>query len=478
MKIYFAASEAEPFAKSGGLGDVAAALPRQLARMGHDVRVVLPLYSSISHQLRKEFTYKYNFYVEMPIVHQYAGVFSYRYEGVLYYFIDNEYYFARNGLYGFLDDGERFSFYDRAILDLLLREEFYPDIIHLNDWHTGASAALFKEFYAHQPGFEKTRTIFTIHNLKYQGIFPYSVLKDYLGLGDEYFSYDKMEHFGNINFLKAGLSLADYITTVSQTYASELQYAYYSEGLHSLILHRTDSIRGIVNGIDMHYYNPETDSDIFSNYDINHIEKKKKNKVELQKLLGLQDDPDVPLLSVISRLTTQKGLDLLAFIFDELMEENVQFVLLGSGNNEIENQFLDFSHRYRGKASANIFFSESLAKKIYAAADIFLMPSRFEPCGLGQLIAMRYGTVPVVRKTGGLADTVIPYNRFTGEGTGFAFQNYNAHELLFTIKDALYYYNNHPGAWKRIITQAMERDYSWESSAEQYALLYEELSSQ
>lgn len=478
MKIYFVASEAEPFAKSGGLGDVAAALPRQLAKMGYDVRVALPLYSSISHQLRKEFKYEYNFYVEMPKVHQYAGIFTYKYQGVKYYFIDNEYYFARNGLYGFFDDGERFSFYDRAILDLLVREKFYPDIIHLNDWHTGPAAALFKEFYASQEGFEKTRTIFTIHNLKYQGIFPYSVLKDYLGLGDEYFSYDKMEHFGNINFLKAGLSLADYVTTVSQTYAAELQYAYYSEGLHSLILHRADEIRGIVNGIDIHYYNPETDPDIFKNFSVEQLDKKTKNKTELQKLLGLQEDPDVPLLSVISRLTAQKGLDLLAFIFDELMEERVQFVLLGSGDKEIEGQFLEFSHRYRGKTSANIFFSESLAKKIYAAADMFLMPSRFEPCGLGQLIAMRYATVPIVRKTGGLADTVIPYNRYTGEGTGFAFQNYNAHELLFTIKDALYYYKNDPKAWQQIMVQAMKRDYSWESSAEQYARLFEELTSE
>ncbi len=475
MKIYFAASEADPFAKSGGLGDVAAALPRQLANMGYDVRVVLPMYSNIPHQLRKEFTYKYNFYVEMPKVHQYAGVFTYEHQGVQYYFIDNEYYFARNGLYGFFDDGERFSFYNRALLDLLIREEFYPDIIHLNDWHTGAAAALFKEFYAHQPGFEKTRTIFTIHNLKYQGIFPYSVLKDYLGLGDEYFSYDKMEHFGNINFLKAGLSLADFVTTVSQTYASELQYAYYSEGLHSLILHRANDIRGIVNGIDVEHYNPATDPDIFKNYDSEHIEGKKKNKTELQKLLGLHEDPDVPLLGLISRLTPQKGLDLLAFIFDELMEENVQVVLLGSGKEEIENQFLEFSHRYRSKASANIFFSPSLAKKIYAASDIFLMPSRFEPCGLGQLIAMRYGSVPVVRKTGGLADTVVPYNRFTGEGTGFAFQNFNAHELLFTIKDALYYYHNDVTAWKSIIKQAMETDHSWKSSAEEYARLYKEL---
>lgn len=475
MKIYFAASEVEPFAKSGGLADVAAALPRQLATMGHDIRVVLPLYSSTAHQLRKQFIYQYHFYVEMPKVHQYAGVFTYEDQGVKYYFIDNEYYFARDGLYGFFDDGERFSYFSRALLDLLLREEFYPDIIHLNDWHTGPAAALFKEFYAEQEGFENTKTIFTIHNLKYQGIFPYAVLKDYLGLGDEYFSYDKMEHFGNINFLKAGLALADFVTTVSQTYASELQYAYYSEGLHSLILHRADDIRGIVNGIDVSYYDPSSDQDIFREFSIDTLEVKKKNKVELQKLLGLEEDPDAPLLAVISRLTSQKGLDLLAFIFDELIEEGVQFVLLGSGQKEIEDQFLEFAHRYRGKASANIFFSESLAKKIYAASDIFLMPSRFEPCGLGQLIAMRYGSVPVVRKTGGLADTVIPFNRYTGEGTGFAFLNYNAHELLFTIKDALYYYYNDPQNWKKIMKQAMTRDYSWESSAEQYAQLYEEL---
>ena len=274
--------------------------------------------------------------------------------------------------------------------------------------------------------------------------------------------------------MEAGITYSDFVTTVSRTYAEELRYAYYSEGLHSLLLHRSHRIRGILNGIDYDEFNPARDEEIFEKYDVSSLEKKKKNKVELQKLLGLEEDPEIPLLAVVSRLVPNKGMDLLSFIFDEMMEEKVQFVVLGTGDKEYEDRFIELSHRFKGKVSANIFFSGSLAKKIYAASDIFLMPSRFEPCGLGQMIAMRYGSIPVVRQTGGLKDSVISYNRFSGEGTGFGFQNYNAHELLFTIKDALYYYRD-PKLWHNIQRQAMQADHSWKNSASLYEKLYETL---
>lgn len=471
MKIYFATGEAVPYIKTGGLADVASALPKALAELGHDIRVVLPLYSIIPMEYRTQFTFRKHFYLRIPKMNQYVGIFEHVADGVTYYFIDNEHYFARSGVYGYFDDGERFAYFCRALLDLLCEMEFYPDIIHLNDWHTGPAAAIFQDQYAMRPEFQGTKVLFTIHNLKYQGIFPYNLLGDYLGLGDSYFTYDKLEHYGNVNFMKAGLSFSDYITTVSRTYAEELRYAYFAEGLQSLLLHRAHLMRGIVNGIDYQYYNPETDQDIFANYTASNPSNKRVNKVELQKLLGLNEDPDIPLIAMVTRLVPNKGMDLLRFIFDELMEERVQFVLLGNGDQEYEQAFKNFAQRYKGKVSSNIFFSNSLAKKVYASADLFLMPSRFEPCGLGQLIAMRYGTIPIVRETGGLKDTVVPYNRFTGVGTGFSFSNYNAHELLFTIKDALYYYRD-PEVWPRIVQQAMEADHSWNESAKQYDSLY------
>lgn len=472
MKIYFAASESDPFIKTGGLADVAQALPKNLAQLGHDVRVVIPLYSSISPEYRNQFTFLKYFYISMPKGNQYVGIFEYRLDGVMYYFIDNEYYFARGNLYGYFDDGERFAYFCRALLEILEEVNFYPDIIHLNDWHTGAAAPVFKDQFGQRQEFHHTKTIFTIHNLKYQGIFPHSILSDYLGLGDNYFTYDRMEHYGNVNFMKAGISFADYLTTVSHTYAEELRYPYFAEGLHSLLLHRAHLMRGITNGIDYDEYDPARDETIFAQYDALDAGAKATNKLELQKLLGLEEDAEVPMLSMVSRLVSNKGIDLLLFILDELMEENVQLVILGNGEEEFERAFIDLSHRYRGKVSSNVFFSGSLAKKIYAASDLFLMPSRFEPCGLGQMIAMRYGAIPVVRETGGLKDTVVPFNRFTGKGTGFSFMNYNAHELLFTIKDALYYYKNKE-LWQKLVQQAMQADHSWKESANQYVKLYE-----
>jgi starch synthase len=299
-------------------------------------------------------------------------------------------------------------------------------------------------------------------------------MKDYLGLDDSYFTYEKLEHYGSLNFMKAGIQFADVVTTVSRSYAKEITYPYFGEGLHGLLQHRKEKLVGIVNGIDYDEYNPSTDGELWVNFNSSFPERRLENKMALQKAMGLTVDQNIPMLAMVTRLVDNKGLDLLSFIFDELMEENVQFILLGSGDRAIEDQFVYFQNKYPQKVSTHILFGESLARKIYGSCDIFLMPSRFEPCGLGQLIAMRYGSIPVVRKTGGLADTVIPYNRYTGLGTGFAFDNYNAHELLFAIKDALYHYKDSQNWWK-IVKQAMEKDLSWKESAALYEELYEGL---
>lgn len=474
MKILFAASESSPYIKSGGLADVLHSLPKELARRGNDVRVVIPLYKHSSRKVQEEFNYLGSFHVEMPTSSEYAGVFSHKNDGVIYYFIDNEHYFYRENLYGQYDDGERFSFFNHAILKLMEEIGFYPDILHLNDWHVGAAAVLFKDGYSWREEFKKTKVVFTIHNLKYQGIFPYNLMKDFLGLDDSYFTLDGIEHYGSVNFMKAGIQYADAVTTVSRTYAKEISYPYFGEGLHGLLQHKQDKLTGIVNGIDYDEFNPSSDKELWVNFNSSFPQRRLKNKKALQKALGFHVDEKTPMIAMVTRLVDNKGLDLLSFIFDELMEENIQFVLLGSGDKAIENQFIHFQDKYPQKASAHIYFGESFARKIYGSSDIFLMPSRFEPCGLGQLMAMRYGSIPVVRKTGGLADTVIPYNRYTGEGTGFAFENYNAHELLFAIKDAIYHYNA-PESWWNIVKQAMEKDFSWKESASLYEELYEKL---
>lgn len=474
MRILFAASEATPFIKSGGLADVAHDLPKQLALLGHEVAVVLPLYSRINPSLREEFSFLGSFRVVMPVYDEYAGIFRKELEGVTYYFLDNEHYFHRDGLYGYYDDGERFAFFSHAILRLIEELAYYPDVLHLNDWHTGPAAVLFRDRYSWKEIFKKTKVVFTIHNLKYQGIFPFSLLVDYLGLDESYFHYDKLEHYGSVNFMKAGIRYANMVTTVSRTYAKEITYPYYGEGLHSLLQHRHAKLKGIVNGIDYEDYNPATDKDLWVNFNASFPKRRLENKKKLQEELGLEIGEEIPMLSMVSRIVDNKGFDLLLFIFDELMEQKIQFVLLGNGEPQIEAKMRALQDRYPDRVRINLFFSEKLARQIYGSADLFLMPSRFEPCGLGQLIAMRYGNVPVVRKTGGLADTVEPYNRYTGVGRGFAFENYNAHELLFSIKDALYHYQD-PEIWWKIVTQAMERDSSWKESAAQYVDLYEQL---
>ncbi len=475
MKILFATAEAVPFAKTGGLGDVAHALPKALAALGHEVGVIMPYYRDIPENLKQDLVFLRHFEVALSWRKQYVGVFTRTLDGVAYYFIDNEYYFNREGFYGYFDDGERFSYFNKAVVAWVMDLDEKPDVLHCNDWHTGM-IPLFVHQKSHQGGpLEKVRTLFTIHNLKYQGIFPHHVMGDILGLEDGYFTYDQVEFEGNVNFLKAGVVFADHVTTVSPTYAEEIKTPYYGEGLDPLMRHVQHKLTGIVNGIDTGLFNPSRDKALFSNYSYQSLDKRGVNKAYLQRLLHLKEDPDIPLLAMVTRLVDAKGLDLLFHIFDELMQEEIQLVVLGTGDRVYEDRLRAYSSYYSDKFSANIFFDHQLSQRIYAAADLFLMPSRYEPCGIGQLIAMRYGALPVVRKTGGLRDTVEPYNKFTKEGTGFAFLNYNAHELLFTIKGALEVYRTEPGVWRTLVGRGMKKRLSWKASAQKYIDLYQSL---
>ncbi len=468
-KVLYAAFEAVPFIKSGGLADVAFSLPRELRKLGVDIRVALPKYSQIPQEFKEEMTFLKSFEVKVGWRNQYCGIEYLEYRGIPFYFIDNEYYFKRDGAYSsYYDDGERYSFFCRAILEMIGHLNLKMDIIHCNDWHTGMISPLLKAHYNH---YGDIKTIFTIHNLRYQGVFPREILGDLLNLGMEYYHSDALEFHGGVSFLKGGIKYSDIVTTVSKTYAQEIQYEYYGEKLEGLIRSRREDLYGIINGIDYDLYNPSRDEHIFLEYDVNSFENKQENKIGLQRLLNLPQRKDVPLIGMVSRLAHMKGLDLLLHIFDELLNEDIQMVILGTGEPYFESRLRDYSYRYKDKISTQILFDESLAHKIYAASDMFLMPSKFEPCGLSQLIALRYGALPIVRETGGLKDTVISYNEYTHEGNGFSFANYNAHDMLFTIKRALSFYED-KALWRKIVSNAMEGNYSWKKSAEIYKELY------
>ncbi|OPL08611.1 MAG: glycogen synthase [delta proteobacterium ML8_F1] len=475
MKILFATAEAVPFAKTGGLGDVAYALPKALKALGHEVGVIMPYYRDIPQALKQDMVFTRHFDIDLSWRSQYVGIFTQTIEGIDFYFVDNEYYFKRDGFYGYFDDGERFSYFSKAVVEWVKDLGEKPEIIHCNDWHTGM-IPLFVDRERHEGGrLEGVRTLFTIHNLKYQGIFPHQMMGDILGLEDEYFTYDQVEFEGNVNFLKAGVVFADHVTTVSPTYAEEIKTPYYGEGLDPLMRHVEDKLTGIVNGIDIGLFNPSRDRHLFVNYSYRSLEKRPENKRYLQRLLHLKEDKDIPLLAMVTRLVDAKGLDLLLHIFDELMQEEVQLVILGTGDKVYEDRLRAYNSYYSDKFSANVFFDHELSQRIYGAADLFLMPSKYEPCGIGQLIAMRYGALPVVRKTGGLKDTVEPYNKFTREGTGFAFLNYNAHELLFTIKGAVEVYREEREVWETLVQRSMKKRLSWKASALKYVALYESL---
>ncbi|RKD31968.1 glycogen synthase GlgA [Thermohalobacter berrensis] len=474
LKILYAASEVAPFVKTGGLADVAYSLPKALRKIGIDVRVILPKYSQIPEEIKNKMKFITKFDVPVGQKNEYCGILHLEYEGVPYYFIDNEYYFKRDGLYGYYDDGERFTFLNRAILESIRHIDFNPDIIHCNDWHTAMVSVLLNAHYRWDHKYSDIKTVFTIHNLKYQGIFPQEVLTGLLNLGMEYFNPEALEFYGNINFMKGGINYSDAVTTVSKTYAKEIQTPEYGQQLDGLLRKLNYKLCGILNGIDYEMYNPKKDKEIYVKYSVDSIDKKVENKLKLQKELGLPRRKDVPVIGMVSRLAHMKGIDLLIQVLDEILALDVQLVILGTGEPYYESILREYSHRYPDKLSANILFNNTLAKKIYAASDMFLMPSLFEPCGLGQMISLRYGTLPIVRETGGLNDTVQPYNEFTDEGNGFSFTNYNAYDMLYTIKRAVKFYDDKK-AWNKLVKRAMEGDYSWKNSAKEYEKLYKQL---
>lgn len=475
MKVLYVASEAVPFIKTGGLADVAGSLPKELAKMGVDARVILPKYSKIAEQYKAKMKHVGHIFVPVAWRHKYAGVDMIEQDGVTYYFVDNEDYFKREGLYGYGDDAERFSFFSRAVLNLLPLLDFFPDVINSNDWHAALVNVFLKLEHNGDERYANIKTVFSIHNLKYQGMFGKNVMPDVLGLDWKYFNNGDLEFNDAVNFMKGGIVYADVVSTVSRTYAQEIQYPYFGENLDGLLRTRGNDIAGIVNGIDYDVYNPETDKNLYVNYGSATMANKNENKVKLQEELGLPVNRNVPMIGLVSRLVAAKGLDLMVRVMDELLQsEDCQFVLLGTGDKQYEDWFRGLQWRYPTKVSANIRFSNELAQRIYAGSDMFLMPSEYEPCGLGQLIALRYGTVPIVRATGGLKDTVVSFNKYTNEGNGYSFDNINAHDMLFTIKTALSDYSDQ-NIWYHVTKNAVESDFSWQKSAKEYLDLYERL---
>lgn len=473
MKVLFAGSEAAPFVKTGGLGDVAGSLPAVLREKGIDVRVIMPLYRFIPQEYKDKMKYIDHIYIDMSWRKQYAGVFELEYNGCIYYFVDNEFYFGGDKPYDFIHlDCEKFIFFSKALLSLLPTLNFRPDVINCNDWHTGA-VPVFLDTFRDNPFFREIKTVMTIHNLYVQGRWDFDGIKDAMGISDYYFTSDKLEYYKDANLLKGGIVYANLISTVSETYANEITTPEYGEGLNSLLYARRNDIVGIVNGISYTEWDPSSDKLIYQNYTNKTVHKKKTaNKLKLQEELGLPVDGDKLMIGIVSRLTDQKGFELVAYKIEELCEGGAQVVVLGTGDEKYENLFRHYAWKYPDRFSAQIYFSNEMSHKIYAACDAFLMPSRFEPCGLSQLISMRYGTLPIVRETGGLKDTVTPYNEYTGEGTGFSFANYNADEMMNTIRYAMDIYYNRRNEWNKIIDSAMIADYSWNVSADKYINMY------
>ncbi len=476
MRVLFVASEAAPFIKSGGLGDVAGALPKALAKRGTDVRVVIPKYKLINSEMKTKIRFNKWFTVKVGWRERFCGVWECFYKGVTYYLLDNEYYFNRDGLYGYYDDGERFAFFDRAVLDMLRQIDWQPDLIHCNDWQTGMLPVLLKFQYKKNDSFYwNMKTIFSIHNIAFQGVFDPKVLPELFGFSMELYENTALQFDDGVSYMKGALYYSDIIATVSNTYAGEIQTKFYGERLDAVLRDRSYALRGIVNGIDFDEYNPKTDKYICQHYDANSARKKVNNKLALQKELGLEVNENIPMIGMVTRLTKQKGLDLVKYMAERMLRENnVQLVILGTGDSHYEDYFKWLDYAYGNKVSANIKFDNGLASRIYAGSDMFLMPSLFEPCGLGQLIALRYGTVPIVRETGGLKDTVQPYNQYTGEGNGFSFANFNGEELYNTVKFALWVYGDKI-QWRKLIKQAMLCDNSWTKSADTYLSMYREL---
>ncbi|MBE5922289.1 MAG: glycogen synthase GlgA [Lachnospiraceae bacterium] len=476
-KILFASSECVPFIKTGGLADVAGSLPKCFNKDEYDVRVILPKYECMAEKWKEQMQYVTHFYMDISWRSQYVGILQMQYEGIQFYFIDNEYYFNGPKPYaGGKWDLEKFAFFSRAVLSALPVIGFQPDVIHCHDWQTGLIPVYLKDSFHGSEFFRDMKSVMTIHNLKFQGVWDVKTIQDFSGLSDYYFTSDKLRDYDSGNYLKGGIVYADAVTTVSSTYAEEIKTPFYGEGLDGLMRARSNALSGIVNGIDYDDYNPSTDKNLEHNYDVENFRKeKKKNKVALQKELGLEVDDKKMMIGIVSRLTDQKGFDLIECVMDQICSDNIQLVILGTGDAKYENMFRHYDWKYEKSVSANIFYSDALSHKIYGACDAFLMPSLFEPCGLSQLMSLRYGTLPIVRETGGLKDTVEPYNEYEKTGTGFSFANYNAHEMLNTIRYAEKTYYEHKRDWNKMVERAMTADFSWGTSARKYEELYDGL---
>lgn len=477
-RILFAASESVPFIKTGGLADVVGSLPKNFNTEEFDVRVILPKYACMKGEWKDKLEYITNFYIDYNWKSRYVGIFRLILDGVTFYFVDNEEYFSGPTPYSSdpIWDIERFGFFSKAVLCILPVVDFRPDVIHCHDWQAGLVPVYLDHFRFDNDYYRGIRTVMTIHNLKFQGVWGTKDVQMITGLPDYYFAPDKLEAYKDANLLKGGIVYADKVTTVSNSYAGEIQMPFYGEGLDGLMRARNNCLSGIVNGIDYDEYNPETDCHIPYHYNLETFRKQKvKNKTALQEELGLPKNPKAMMIGMVSRLTDQKGFDLVAYVMDELCQDEVQFVVLGTGDARYENMFRHFAWKYPDKVSANIYYSEAMSHKVYAACDAFLMPSLFEPCGLSQLMSLRFGTLPIVRETGGLRDTVEPFNEYEKTGTGFSFSNYNAHEMMHTVRYAEHVYYDKKRDWNKLVERAMTKDFSWKTSAKQYEKLYNEL---
>lgn len=470
MKVLYATSEAYPFAMSGGLADVAGALPKALRKRLIGCRVVMPLYECVSDEMRANMRFITSITVPVSWRRQYCGIFEAKYGGVIYYLLDNQYYFKREGLYGYYDDAERFAFFSRAVIEMLQYIDFTPDIIHCNDWQTALVPVFLDTLYRNVDRYKNIRTVFTIHNIQYQGKYGDELVEDVLGLPAD--TSHLVEYDGGVNLMKGGIECADRITTVSPTYSEEIKEPWFAHGLDGIIRDRAFKLSGIVNGIDTEVYDPATDKFIWQNYSVDDMAGKAVNKAELQKEMGLPVRDDVPVIGIVSRLVTHKGFDLVKYAFEKMLGNDVQFVILGSGDWEFETFFHSMMLAHPDKVALKLGFVPSLARKIYAGADIFLMPSKSEPCGLAQMIALRYGTIPVIRETGGLKDTV--KDSGDNEGNGFTFKSYDGEDMAYAVQRAIMGYQKREG-WSILVDRAMRCDNSWGKSANEYIKLYKSI---
>lgn len=466
MRVLYCTSESNPFAGSGGLADVAGAgsLPKALKDKGVDCRIVMPLYGDIAQNLKDQMNYITNFTVPVGWRSQYCGVFEAHYNGIIYYFIDNEYYFKRSGLYGFYDDAERFAFFSRAIMEMLPRVDFHPDILQCNDWQTALVPTYYYIFYSHNPWYYNIKSVFTIHNIQYQGMYGWEVNTECVGIPAD--RTKLLEQDGKLNFVKGAIETSTRVTTVSPSYANEILDPWYSYGLDTILCNRQYKLCGILNGIDVETYNPETDIQLYKNYSVDDLSGKAECKEKLQERLGLEKRAEPPIIAMVTRMVGHKGLDLVRLALDQIMcEDDVQFVILGSGEREYEDFFSYMQNKYPGRLCCCHGYIPELARKIYSAADIYLMPSKSEPCGLSQMIALRYGAIPVVRETGGLRDSI--HDSMDGKGNGFTFAKYEAADMVHALKRAINGYWKKPG-WEKLVKRAMQCDNSWARSAGDY----------